>query len=70
MNIMLGLVMAVGAIGALFWTGYQFVSVLYLPQGALFLSLGLHNWVRVAGRIRHNAVRALELNRLAAHSGA
>lgn len=68
MNIAIGLMMGALAISGLFWGSPRFFSLIYIPEGTLFCTLGWLNYVRGPRRQRANATRARELNQLGAHS--
>jgi hypothetical protein len=68
MNIAIGLMMGALAISGLLWGSPRFLSLVYIPEGALFCTLGWLNYVRGPRRQRANATRARELTQLGAHS--
>ncbi len=61
-NLVLGPAMIGLAIASLFLSENRFLAVYFVIEGALFSSLGWHNYVRGPRKQRNNAARALDLN--------
>ena len=69
LNVMIGPGIAALGIGGLFRGESPLTSIFLILEGALFLILGWFRYAHGPGRQRKNAIRALELNQLAARPG-
>ncbi len=64
-NLVLGPAMAAGGIAGFFFSTNSFLSGYLIAEGAFFFLLGWLNYTHGPGKLRKNAARALELNRVA-----